>query len=182
MVQLDMRPFRIAITGVESTGKSTLALALGSKLNAHVVEELARTDADVLADRVNLETLSRLSVEQLAACNSVEKFAARKGAAVIITDTDDSVLAVWGKAVFGQIPNGLDAWYGWADLTLLCYPNLPWQPDALRSSPDLAERLKLHDAYLKRVAHRNRWTLIDGASKAERLDQAVRAFHACISH
>jgi nicotinamide riboside kinase len=182
MVQLDMRPFRIAIAGVESTGKSTLAVALGSTLNAQVVEELARTDADVMADRVNLETLGRLSAEQLAACDSAEKIAARKGAGVIITDTDDIVLAVWGKAVFGQIPNGLDAWHGWADLTLLCAPNIPWQPDPLRSTPHLVERLKLHDAYLKHMAHRTRWTLIDGASKAERLDQAVRAFHACISH
>ena len=174
-----MRPFRIAITGVESTGKSTLADALGVKLNASVVEELARTDADVLEDSVTLETLSRLAVAQLAACEAAQKLAMQSGVGVIITDTDDSVLAVWGEVVFGRIPAGLDAWHGWADLTLLCCPTIPWEPDPLRTIPKHSERLKLHDAYQKIVANRPRWVLIDGATKAERLDQAVRAFHAC---
>jgi len=180
MVQLDMRPFRIAITGVESTGKSTLAHALGAKLNASVVEELARTDVDVLGDCVQLETLSRLAAAQLAACEAAEKHAMQTGVGVIITDTDDSVLAVWGEAVFGRLPNGLDAWRGWADLTLLCCPTIPWEPDPLRSVPEHSERLKLHDVYVQQMKNRPRWALIDGATKAERLDQAVRAFHASI--
>lgn len=175
-----MRPFRIAITGVESTGKTTLTAALGVALGGQTVREVARYDRDVIAGDVSPETLTRLGHEQLVACGEAEAEANRRGAEIVITDSDDTVLRVWGVAVFGEEPSGLEGWENWADLTLLCAPTIPWEPDPLRAVPDLAERLTLHEAYLKCLDDGRRWALIDAPEKAERLDQAVRAFRACI--
>ena len=51
---------RIAITGVESTGKTTLTEALSARLGGVAVRECARYDAEVIAEKATLATLERL--------------------------------------------------------------------------------------------------------------------------
>jgi len=167
---------RIAITGVESAGKSTLGAALAEALNAVLVEEAARKDHEVLEEKVHLGTLERLGDTQFQACLEAERHALQTGRSTIITDTDATVLTLWGEHVWGAQPKGLEAFAAWPDFTLLCAPTIPWVNDPLRSMPNASDRWALHQKYEERLRGSVPWSLVDANTPQERLDQAVRAF------
>lgn len=167
---------RVAITGVESTGKTTLAKALSTALGGVFVAECARFDAEVRTGEVSLATLARLANEQLSACRLAVAQAERDGATCVVSDTDATVLKIWGQHVFGHEPEGLDTLANWPDLTLLCTPNIPWEPDPLRTLPNLEDRLSLHAKYERALDCIPNVAGIDAIGHEKRLDQAVRAF------
>ena len=170
-------PFKIAITGVESTGKTTLASSLAEALGGAFVPECARFDAQVMAGQVGLSTLSRLAREQYEACREAERRAASEGLTCIVSDSDATVLQLWGAHLLNQVPEDLGPLEEWPDLVLLCTPNIPWEADPLRSMPSLEERLALHQRYEVAIAHHPKTAIIDAQGQEKRLDQAVRAFH-----
>lgn len=172
----DQNVIRIAITGVESTGKTTLAKALSAALGGVFVPECARFDAEVRAGNVSLATLSRLANEQLSACRLAASQAKRDDAACVVSDTDATVLKLWGKQVYGREPEGLDELIDWPQLTLLCAPNIPWEADPLRTLPKLEDRMNLHAKYERALASMPHVAAIDALAHEKRLDQAVRAF------
>jgi nicotinamide riboside kinase len=68
----------------------------------------------------------------------------------LFCDTDLLVVLIWAEERFGTCP----PWLRRAaldptsyDLRLLLHPDLPWEPDPLRSAPDLAERTRLFERY-----------------------------------
>ena len=168
---------RIAISGVESTGKTTLALALSKALGAEVALEAARTDLRVRAGIVELTDLKRLAKAQWHACIAAEDRASKSQSSAVISDTDSTVIRMWGQWVFHAEIQGLERLENWADITLLCAPNIPWVADPLRSLPDLSDRQKLHERYLDELQNRSdhSWALIDGVTQEKRLEQSVRA-------
>ena len=167
---------RIAITGVESTGKTTLTEALSARLGGLAVRESARYDAEVIAGKTTLATLERLAQAQADACETAAHQAAASGAACVVSDTDALVLKLWGKHAFDQVPAGLERLEAWPDLTLLCAPTIPWEADPLRTMPRLENRLALHKAYAQAAAALHAHAIIDATTHEKRLDQAVRAF------
>ena len=167
---------RIAITGVESTGKTTLTEALSARLGGLAVRECARYDAEVIAGKATLATLERLAMEQAAACEAAVQQAAATGAACVVSDTDALVLQLWGEHAFDRTPAGLERLESWPDLTLLCAPTIAWEADPLRSMPRLEDRVVLHAAYTEAVAALSAHAIIDATTHEKRLDQAVRAF------
>jgi nicotinamide riboside kinase len=84
---------------------------------------------------------------------------------------------MWGRWVFDAEIPGLEGLEQWADITLICAPNIPWVADPLRSLPDLSDRQKLHQRYLDELQNRadHPWVLIDGLTQEKRLEQSVRA-------
>lgn len=169
-------PIKIAVTGVESTGKTTLTSALAAHLGGTTVRECARFDLDVQTGQVTLATLERLADEQWEACCVAERRAKDEGLRCVVSDSDAIVLSLWGEHVFGQAPSGLEPLTSWPDLVLLCVPNIPWEKDPLRSLPNLDDRLALHDRYLAALADFPHTAVIDAQGQEKRLDQAVRAF------
>lgn len=167
---------RIAVTGVESTGKTTLTEALSAQLGGLVVRECARYDAEVIAGQATLATLKRLAQAQAEACEVAVQQAAATGAVCVVTDTDALVLRLWGEHAFDRAPEGLERLEAWPNLTLLCAPTIPWQADPLRSMPRLEDRMALHGAYTDAVAALPNHAIIDAGTHEKRLDQAVRAF------
>lgn len=170
-----MRPLRIAISGVESSGKSTLTEHLAQHFACPSIMELARFDAAVIENRASIHDLTRLANEQLYWCRKAEQSAIADGSKFVISDSDARVLEIWGKWVFKETPEGLDEFKGWPDLTLVCAPNIPWEPDPLRSLPDFSDRQKIHLEIVGDFTPSQAWHIIDGSSKQERLEQAVRA-------
>ena len=168
---------RIAITGIESTGKTTLAKALAEVLNAEKADEVARYDTRVQNETIDLHDLTRLASAQLEACYAAERRAQVAGKTVIVSDSDATVIRLWGRWTLRAEVCGLTALEEWADLTLLCAANLPWEPDPLRSLPDANDRKQLHQLYIDDLQSRkdHPWTLIDGFTQEERLEQSVRA-------
>ena len=100
---------RIAITGVECTGKSTLAAGLAEALDAVLIDEAARFDAEVISGRVQISTLERLGRIQFKRCLEAEVSARQTGRFHVITDTDATVLSLWAEHAWGQKLAGLEA-------------------------------------------------------------------------
>lgn len=173
----------IAISGVESTGKTTLSKDLGDALSACVVSEIARNDERVIAGNARLTDLQRLGEEQLSACREIEKSAQLQGIQFVISDTDSTVLRMWGRWAFQAEVSGLQAWDEWPHLTLLCAPNIPWEADPMRTLPLQSDRNELHEMYVEDLKSRSNqpWVLIDGLTPQKRLEQSVRAVQSFLS-
>lgn len=171
---------RISITGVESTGKTTLAHSLGSALDMIVVEECARYDPEVQAGNASISSLERLGHEQWQRCQEAEEIARKTGARGVISDTDAHVLMVWSAWRWNHPLSGLEKLEAWPQFTLLCSPTIPWVPDALRSNPDKTERAAIHQMYVNRMEAGGPWALVNGNTKKERLEQSVRAFNSFV--
>jgi len=132
-------PWRIAIVGPESCGKSTLAAALAQRWQQQgqrvaVVAEYAR---DYYAHRPYQPTpqhILAIARGQLAA----EQAALAAGADILLCDTTVLTCRIWAEVAFGQAEPALLALNRPQDytLTLLAAADLPWQPDPLRSHPE----------------------------------------------
>ena len=121
--------FRIAVVGPESTGKTTLAEALGARLGAAVVPEVAR---DLLP------ALGRPYVEaDLADVARAQRRAEDATPAPLVADTNLLVVRVWAEVRFGRVDPWILAHERLETYTLhlLCAPDLPWEPDPLREDP-----------------------------------------------
>ena len=136
----------VVLVGVESTGKSTLARRLAETLGAPLVSEVARGWLAARGNRYeegDLETIARLQWQA--------EETARATASLVVVDTDLAVLRVWSEARFGRCaPWILDRLAERpAARYLLPRPDLPWEPDPQRESPDAGERVALHERYRK---------------------------------
>ena len=141
------RDFTVALTGPESSGKTTLAQWLGDLLAVPVVPELAR---DMLSAGVSYGKTELLEI--ITAQLALEAEFRRTHSGLLICDTDFLVLQIWWQEKFGDLPAKLST--ARKELAprgyLLTRPDLPWQPDPLRENPDDRERLfALYLAQLK---------------------------------
>lgn len=140
-------PLVLCVTGAECTGKSTLAVRLAETLAVPLVPEVARR---YLAGRHRYDRHDVLAIgrEQLAA----EREALATGTPLVVADTDLTVVQVWWEEKYGA----LDPWLAQAlerrspRRYLLPEPDLPWEFDPLRESPD--DRPRLHRRYRQILA------------------------------
>ena len=137
-----MTGFVVAILGAESTGKSTLAVALAEALRARgldavAVDEALRTFCDRHARTPRQDeqaALARTQTDHIAA--------AAAALAVVVADTTALMIAVYSDLVFGDTSlyaeaEAVQRAYG---LTLLTALDLPWQADGLmRDGPHVRE-------------------------------------------
>ena len=164
---------RIAITGPESSGKTTLARALAAHFGVPWVPEFAR---DYLAelDRPYVEEdLLRIAEGQLEA----EQRIASERPSMLVCDTDLLVVRIWSQEKFGRVDPRLEAMVREAEYhrTLLCRPDLPWEPDPLRENPHDRDRLfGLYEQELNALGRT--YAVIQG----ERMERLHRAVHAVV--
>lgn len=162
---------KIAVIGPESCGKTTLAKALASQLGAAYVPEMARQyfethphDSYTMNDIVAIAQLQQNTEDMIG-----------QQYRVIICDTSPLVSRIWAEVRFGYCPNEvlrLDANSDYT-YTLLCAPDLPWEPDPLRESPHSREKLfQIYAQYLH--LKQSHFSLISGLGD-ERLKQAKLA-------
>ena len=127
----------IAIVGVESTGKTTLAQQLAAELKGAWLPEYAR---EYLQDsNYNEADLMRITQEQLAREINFVRSKPKFG----VLDTDGIVLYVWWQERFGYVPNELQQ-HLFTQATrryLLTSADLTWEFDSLRESRDDLNRL-----------------------------------------
>lgn len=95
-------------------------------------------------------------------------------------DTDMYVLKVWFEVVFGTCPPWIlkQCAAQQCDLYLLCRPDLPWVPDALREYPDQHERERHFKMYLDLLVNDGRPFAIISGTEDERLRNAIAAVDA----
>ncbi len=134
---------RIAITGPESTGKSTLAKQLAEHYQTVYVPEIARFYIDALNRPYNQDDLLAIAKLQCAEEDTLMKKANR----ILICDTDLLVIKIWSEFKYGNCNNWIleELSKRKYDLYLLCNIDLPWQDDPQREYP--GERQELFNIY-----------------------------------
>ncbi len=135
------RVYKIAVTGPESSGKTTLCRALSGYFRTIWTPEYARYYLPLLGRKYSFADLTRIGKGQL----QWQQRDAGRARGILFCDTDLITLKVWSDFRFGTT----DPWIlaqlrqNPYDLTLLCHPDIPWEADPLRENPHDREDLLL---------------------------------------
>lgn len=166
------KQIRIAVTGPESTGKTTLAMQLAELYNGQYIPEFARGYVENLDHHYTYDDVEAIANAQL------EQYRATKSSTgqLFFFDTWLIITKVWFNWVFGRTPEWLDAQIQdcTIDLFLLCLPDLPWEADLVRENGG-ENRMKLFDQYRNELNHYGfKYVEIGGMGEA-RLQSAIEA-------
>ena len=137
--------FKIAITGPESTGKSTLAEKLAHHYKTDFIPEYSRTYLENFAGQYTEDDVVEIAKGQYNLILEEEK----KSSKILIADTEIVVCKIWVEYVFKHSNKVIDEILKQQnfDLYLLCDIDLPWVYDPLRENPNLEEREELFEIY-----------------------------------
>lgn len=127
---------RVAITGPESSGKTTLCRSLSEHLNVSFVPEFARSYLEKTNGEYDQPDLDKIAMGQLERVNS-------SNSEVVISDSDFSVLEIWSQYKYGSVSTSIQELVkqDLFDLHILCTPDIPWEEDSLRENPNNREQL-----------------------------------------
>lgn len=165
---------KIAITGPESTGKSTLSKQLAEYYKCVLVEEYAREYIDGLKRPYTQEDILKIAKRQ----KEIEFQKTKDASTISISDTELIVTKIWSEIKYQSchpwiIENIEKQDYA---LYLLCDIDLPWQDDPQREHPHL--RKHLFNLYKQELKSRNlNFKIITGKSD-ERFKDACRYIDA----
>lgn len=136
------KQIKIAFTGPESSGKTTLAKRTAQNFNGTYIQEFARIylennpiytvkDLDVIAD------------EQTNSWNIESDF--------LVADTEMTVICIWSLYKYGTISTTISNLFFQQqfDVLFLCKPDIPWEFDVLRENPENRNELfELYHSFL----------------------------------
>lgn len=130
---------RIAFTGPESCGKSTLATWMSQAYQLPLCEEYARKYLE-LDPNYDFSDLDKICEGQIAAWTKLGN--------TFVADTEMTVIKIWSEFRFHRLSNLILKEYSNQrfDHYFLCAPDIPWQQDPLRENPD--NRDELFELYL----------------------------------
>jgi NadR type nicotinamide-nucleotide adenylyltransferase len=160
---------KIAVTGPESSGKTTLTEHLAKVLDAPFVHEFARDYLTNLNRNYTIDDLVDIAKGQ------IESWKRFEDSPLLISDTELLVIKVWSEFKFGKVDSFiLDQFEQQQfDLYLLCKPDLPWEEDPLREHPE--QRDELYTIYHAELIHRKLpFVVIEGANE-KRIEVALSA-------
>lgn len=124
---------RIAFTGPECSGKSTVSKALAEQLNLPWAREFAREYLETLGRDYTSDDIITIAQEQYDLW--------KEGA--LIADTEMLVCSIWYEEKTGKRAGEIESLLQTQefDLYFLCNTDLPWEFDKLRENPNDRERL-----------------------------------------
>ncbi len=130
------KPLKIAFTGPESSGKSTLASWLSEEIDGVYCEEFAR---NYLTGKQNYDEddLLKIAKGQLLTWESANPIKH------LIADTELIVIEIWSNWKFNKCDAFISSQLKKQDFDVyfLCKPDIPWVYDPLRESPNDREEL-----------------------------------------
>jgi NadR type nicotinamide-nucleotide adenylyltransferase len=171
-----MKTIRIAITGPESTGKTSIAEALARHYSCPLNPEYAR---EYLAKKkagytyTDVEEIARRQVEN-------ENELLSHAPHLYISDTDLLVIKIWMEHKYGKCSPWISDWiedhpY---DLYLLCNIDVPWVEDPQREHPHL--RAYFFGLYLEELSrHQFNYVIISG-NMDKRITRALSTIDALL--
>ncbi|MFA5417613.1 MAG: ATP-binding protein [Bacteroidales bacterium] len=164
---------RIAITGPESSGKTELAEYLARYFDDQWVPEFSRQYLNEIGLDYQLSDVEAISRAQY----QNEKNAENDARKFLFCDSDFTVTKIWCEVVFGNCPQWIENKFkqNLYDLYLLCFPDIPWQPDPLRQNPnDRRDLFWLYKKALEKIGANFR--VVDGLGEL-RNQKAVSFVH-----
>lgn len=138
---------KIAFTGPESCGKSTLSRWCSELYQFPLSDEYAR---EYLKNKVNYDQndLDAITIAQLKDWENIgSKF---------VADTEMTVMKIWSESRYQKVSPLIQMTYEnqQFDYYFLCAPDIPWEPDPLRENPtnrqELFERYEMELSVMKR--------------------------------
>lgn len=169
---------KILITGPESSGKSWLSERLAGAIpGAEWAPEYARIYLNSLSRPYEARDLAAIMQGQ---CLSEDERALALPR-YLFCDTGPEVIYIWSEVRFGDVAPAIarELLRRPYHFTLLCYPDIPWEPDPLREAPDPAIRLALFERYRLLLNRLGRpFQIVEGLGEA-RLELALK--HLCSS-
>lgn len=167
---------RICLTGVESTGKSTLAPRLAARFGGVLMPEYGRSWAETLGTDFTRQALRDIAIGHLAERTEMEA----ENPAVIIEDTDILMTSAWSRMLHGRRDPVLSAIPATADLYLLFAPDTPWIDDGTRQFGG-ERRARFHAIIVEEFAMRQLTPVAiggDWAARAAMAENVIAAFTA----
>lgn len=161
---------RICLTGVESTGKSTLAPLLASRFDGVAVPEYGRAWAEANGTDFTIRALRAIAAGHIAARDAL----AMNHPAIVIEDTDIVMTSAWAWMLHGARDPVLSAIPANADLYLLFAPDTPWIDDGTRQFPG-KQRARFHAIIADELAMRGLVPVPIAGDWAQRLAAATEA-------
>lgn len=154
---------KVAITGPESTGKTTLAGQLAEHFQGVYVPEYARSYMANLDRPYHYADVVYIAEQQLALESRYEN----ERYDWLFADTDLWVIYIWLKDKFGKVPEWLRAELKtpYYHLHLLMAPDLGWEPDPLRENPGRLEAL-FEQYYYELESAEHPFAIVRGRKKA----------------
>ena len=163
--------FKIAITGPESTGKSTLAEKLAKHFNTDYIPEYSRTYLENFEGQYTENDVVEIAKAQHNLIIEEEK----KNPEILIADTEIIVCKIWIEYVFKHPNEMIEDLLRRQDfdLYLLCDIDLPWVYDPLRENPNIEERKELFEIYKNTLIKMNVPFGIVRGSDEERVNNSL---------
>lgn len=161
---------RVVLIGPESSGKSTLAEALGRTLGTVVAPEYGRLWCDQFGkpDAEGLRRIARGHAAGVAA-------ALRRANKVLIEDTDAAMTQVWSDMLSETRDPEIDAFWRAPDLYVVCDVDGPWIDDGQRWFPAPADRNRFLAKCVEEAKARGvPWVIASGPVE-RRLDDVLAA-------
>ncbi len=154
---------RLVLTGPESTGKSVLTAHLAGRMGIPYATEYARVYLEQHGPAYDYDLLLTLARGH----QRHQQAAVPPEAPLGLLDTDLINYKIWCEVAFRKCHPALIA--ALAQEThhryLLCYPDLPWEPDPLREHPN--DRLMLFECHRREIeAQGRRYEVIRGHGPA----------------
>lgn len=162
---------RIAIVGPESTGKTILARKLAEYYRGEWIPEYARKYMEVLDRPYTFKDVENIAHWLLDAYH-----ARQNSTQPVFFDTEMIITKVWFEVAFGRVPDAMDKWLRQMDFDafLLCYHDLPWEPDPVRENGGKMREILYH-RYLSEIKKRDKpYSIIKGTGTV-RIVNAVKA-------
>jgi len=159
--------YKIAFTGPESTGKTSLSMLVAETFGGVYVPEFARSFLEQTKGYYEEQDLDTIALGQFNSLTN-QKVAENQ---ILISDTDMTVMKIWSQFKYGRVSQVIEQLYQEEtfDHLFLCDTNIPWEEDPLREHPESRE--ELFALYVELIqAKTKKFTIVKG-SLEERLSQ-----------
>jgi NadR type nicotinamide-nucleotide adenylyltransferase len=172
---------RVVIVGAESTGKTTLAMALAEHYQTTWVPEFGRLYTEARRPRGELwssDEFTFIATEQVRIEDALERIANR----VLICDTDAFATAIWHERYLGQrSPEVLAVIAGrTCDLYVLTDVDTPFVQDDIRDGESIREWM--HKRFQDELSRMGVPVLFVSGPHDQRMAAAVARIDALITH
>ena len=158
---------KVAITGPESSGKTTLSQSLSDHFKVGYIPEFARTYLEQTNGIYTQANLDEMAKGQLTSIESSPH-------SITICDSDFSVLEIWSSYKYGNVSELINEFVkkDIFDLHILCSPDIPWEEDPQRENPN--NRDELFELYKQSLITHNKYFIVVSGDHTNRMEKSLK--------